>query len=232
MTATVQPNAFTAAATGKVVQVLGNVVDVEFTARDAAEHQRRAASARRRTTGNSAATSTQRRRASNSAARRCKSRDLVLEVQGELGNNQVRCLAMGSTDGLVRGATVINSGGPIKVPVGEGTLGRIFNVLGRSDRLATRRCRRRRTGRSTGRRPDFAAQDPTPKIFETGHQGHRPDGALHARRQGRTLRRRRRRQDRADPRADPQHRHRCTRASRCSPASASARAKATTCGSR
>ena len=59
-------------------------------------------------------------------------RELTLEVQDELGNNQVRCLAMGSTDGLVRGAPVTNTGGPIQVPVGEGTLGRIFNVLGKA----------------------------------------------------------------------------------------------------
>ncbi len=59
-------------------------------------------------------------------------RDLTLEVQDELGNNQVRCLAMGSTDGLVRGAPVTSNGSPILVPVGEGTLGRIFNVLGKT----------------------------------------------------------------------------------------------------
>ena len=61
-----------------------------------------------------------------------QARDLTLEVQDELGNNQVRCLAMGSTDGLVRGAPVTATGGPITVPVGEGTLGRIFNVLGKT----------------------------------------------------------------------------------------------------
>ena len=63
--------------------------------------------------------------ASPIAALRC-----AMAVQDELGNNQVRCLAMGSTDGLVRGAPVVNTGRPITVPVGEGTLGRIFNVLG------------------------------------------------------------------------------------------------------
>jgi F0F1-type ATP synthase beta subunit len=59
-------------------------------------------------------------------------RDLVLEVQDELGNNQVRCLAMGSTDGLVRGQDVVEHRRPDQVPVGEGTLGRIFNVLGKT----------------------------------------------------------------------------------------------------
>jgi len=56
--------------------------------------------------------------------------DLALEVEQQLGNNWVRCVAMGSTDGLQRGIEVINTGGPISVPVGPKTLGRIFNVLG------------------------------------------------------------------------------------------------------
>jgi F-type H+/Na+-transporting ATPase subunit beta len=58
--------------------------------------------------------------------------DLALEVEQQLGNNWVRCVAMGSTDGLKRGAEVTNTGGPISVPVGPKTLGRIFNVLGRA----------------------------------------------------------------------------------------------------
>ena len=81
-----------------------------------------------------------------------QTRDLVLEVQDELGNNQVRCLALGSTDGLRRGDAVTNTGGPINVPVGEGTLGRIFNVLGQTID-STSRSRPRRIGRSIGRRP-------------------------------------------------------------------------------
>jgi F-type H+-transporting ATPase subunit beta len=55
---------------------------------------------------------------------------LVLEVAQHLGSNLVRCIAMGTTDGLRRGAEAINTGSPISVPVGEKTLGRIFNVLG------------------------------------------------------------------------------------------------------
>lgn len=55
---------------------------------------------------------------------------LLAEVQQHLGNNWVRCLAMGSTDGLRRGAEAIDLGDPIKVPVGPGTMGRLFNVLG------------------------------------------------------------------------------------------------------
>jgi F-type H+-transporting ATPase subunit beta len=55
---------------------------------------------------------------------------LVLEVQQHLGDDRVRCVAMDSTDGLARGQEVTDTGGPITVPVGEGVLGRIMNVLG------------------------------------------------------------------------------------------------------
>ncbi len=55
---------------------------------------------------------------------------LVLEVQQHLGDDRVRCVAMDSTDGLARGMEVVDTGGPITVPVGDGTLGRIFNLLG------------------------------------------------------------------------------------------------------
>ncbi|CAM3523371.1 F0F1 ATP synthase subunit beta [Pseudostreptobacillus hongkongensis] len=55
---------------------------------------------------------------------------IVAEVQSHLGNNTVRAIAMSSTDGLKRGMEVIDTDGPIKVPVGKETLGRIFNVLG------------------------------------------------------------------------------------------------------
>ena len=55
---------------------------------------------------------------------------LVLEVQQHLGENMVRCVAMDSTDGLVRGTSVMDTGGPITVPVGENVLGRLFNVIG------------------------------------------------------------------------------------------------------
>ncbi|KAG2494191.1 hypothetical protein HYH03_007549 [Edaphochlamys debaryana] len=55
---------------------------------------------------------------------------LVMEVAQHMGDNTVRCIAMDSTDGLVRGQKVVNTGSPIKVPVGRGTLGRIMNVIG------------------------------------------------------------------------------------------------------
>ena len=55
---------------------------------------------------------------------------LVVEVAQHLGDDTVRCIAMGPTDGLVRGMDAEATGAPISVPVGENTLGRIFNVLG------------------------------------------------------------------------------------------------------
>jgi F-type H+-transporting ATPase subunit beta len=57
--------------------------------------------------------------------------DLVVEVAQHLGDNVVRCIAMDSTDGLVRGMTAVDTGAPISVPVGKGALGRILNVVGR-----------------------------------------------------------------------------------------------------
>ncbi|MCR5120421.1 MAG: F0F1 ATP synthase subunit beta [Lachnospiraceae bacterium] len=62
--------------------------------------------------------------------RRNDGSDLVVEVAQHLGDDTVRCVAMGPTDGLVRGMDAIATGSPITVPVGENTLGRIFNVLG------------------------------------------------------------------------------------------------------
>ncbi|MBR3617891.1 MAG: F0F1 ATP synthase subunit beta, partial [Acholeplasmatales bacterium] len=56
--------------------------------------------------------------------------NLTLEVALHIGDRKVRCIAMDSTDGLVRGMTVNATGNPITVPVGRGTLGRVFNVLG------------------------------------------------------------------------------------------------------
>lgn len=92
---------------GRVVQVQGAVVDVEF----APEHL-------------PAIYNELRMRIPGSA------QDLSFEVEQHLGNNWVRCIAMGATEGLQRGVEVIDLGRPISVPVGTKTLGRIFNVLG------------------------------------------------------------------------------------------------------
>jgi F-type H+/Na+-transporting ATPase subunit beta len=94
---------------GKVVQVLGAVVDVEFPPDRLPEiyHE-----VRTRPSGTD--------------------KDLILEVEQHLGNNWVRCVAMGPTDGLQRGVDAIDMGHAISVPVGPKTLGRIFNVLGQA----------------------------------------------------------------------------------------------------
>src|SRR5947209_1078454 len=55
---------------------------------------------------------------------------LVGEVQQHLGGNRVRCVALGSTDGLVRGMKAVDTGKSVQVPVGKETLGRVFNLLG------------------------------------------------------------------------------------------------------
>ncbi len=153
------------AATGKVVQVLGNVVDVEFTA-ETLPNINDALSVPvnedRADLGGRAAAHT-----ADLGGTAMQARDLVLEVQDELGNSQVRCLAMGSTDGLVRGAAVTATGGPITVPVGEGTLGRIFNVLGKAID-SSEPVKASAMWPIHRPAPNFEAQDPTPKLFETG----------------------------------------------------------------
>jgi F-type H+-transporting ATPase subunit beta len=88
---------------GKIVQIIGAVVDVEFPRESLPKIYE---------------------------ALRVDSANLVLEVQQQLGDGVVRTIAMGSTDGLQRGLSVEKSGAPISVPVGRETLGRIMNVLG------------------------------------------------------------------------------------------------------
>ncbi len=157
-------------ATGKVVQVLGNVVDVQFPANALPEINdaltvRVNEDTHRQGNGVAAAPSAEADVQLGGTA--MQPRDVVLEVQDELGNNQVRCLAMASTDGLVRGAIVTPAGGPIRVPVGEGTLGRIFNVLGKpiDSNEPVKASAEWPIHRPA---PGFAQQEPTPRIFETG----------------------------------------------------------------
>jgi F-type H+-transporting ATPase subunit beta len=88
---------------GKIVQIIGAVVDIEFD-REAIPRVYDAVIV--------------------------EDRGLVLEVQQQLGDGLVRAIAMGSTDGLSRGLSVKSTGAPVKVPVGHATLGRIMNVLG------------------------------------------------------------------------------------------------------
>lgn len=98
--------------TGKIIQVIGPVIDVEFETGQLPELY------------NAVMVRTE--------DQEDKSRqfNLTFEVAQHLGNNAVRCVSMQSTDGLVRGMKVVDTDSPIKVPVGDKTLGRIFNVVG------------------------------------------------------------------------------------------------------
>src|ERR1700690_588367 len=89
---------------GRVTQVLGAVVDVQFPGELPFIQ--------------------------NALVSKIEDRTLVLEVAQELGERTVRCIAMDSTDGMVRGQEVTDTGSPIMVPVGPETLGRILNVVG------------------------------------------------------------------------------------------------------
>jgi F-type H+-transporting ATPase subunit beta len=106
LTATEQPPAAAGNAKGHVIQVIGPVVDLEFPA-DQLPALMNAVHVPLRNGGR-----------------------LVLEVQNHLGNNWVRTISMGATDGLQRGMPAIDQGAPITIPVGPQTLGRILNVLG------------------------------------------------------------------------------------------------------
>ena len=91
--------------TGKVVQVIGTVVDVEFPPAELPT-------------------------LFNAVVIDNNGEKLTLEVEQHIGNNWVRCLALGPTEGLARGIEVIDTGEPVTVPVGQETLGRLFNVTG------------------------------------------------------------------------------------------------------
>jgi F-type H+-transporting ATPase subunit beta len=94
--------------------------------------------------------------------------ELIAEVQQHLGDDRVRAVAMDSTDGIPRGVDVVDTGGPISVPVGNGTLGRIFNVLGETiDRLEAKVEADERWSIHRDP-PDFDQLSPTTEIFETG----------------------------------------------------------------
>ena len=92
----------------------------------------------------------------------------MLEVAQHLGESVVRAVAMDSTEGLVRGAEVTDTGAPIMMPVGPETLGRILNVVGQPGRRERARSTRRRRCRSTGPRRRFVDQSTKVEIFETG----------------------------------------------------------------
>ena len=93
---------------------------------------------------------------------------LVAEVAQEIGDNVVRCIAMSSTDGLQRGAQAVDTGAPITVPVGEGCLGRIFNLLGEpiDDQPEPKNIAARWPIHRPA--PSYDEQESTTEILETG----------------------------------------------------------------
>ncbi|MBI4870328.1 MAG: F0F1 ATP synthase subunit beta [Candidatus Riflebacteria bacterium] len=104
---TASSGASRAASSGRIKQIIGPVVDVEFPPESLPSLY-------------------------NAIEIRDPKRDvpLVAEVAQHLGDNVVRCIAMDMTDGLIRGTEAVDTGGPVSVPVGEGTLGRLFDLLG------------------------------------------------------------------------------------------------------
>jgi F-type H+-transporting ATPase subunit beta len=139
-------------ATGKVLQVIGPVVDCEFPQDQLPEILNAIRIPRQEANGDGKAAGAP---------------ELVVEVAQMLGNDVVRCVAMASTDGLVRGMEAIDTGGPITVPVGPGTLGRVWNLLGepidqRGPAATTLRHPIHRPA------PSFDEQSTTTEQFETG----------------------------------------------------------------
>jgi F-type H+/Na+-transporting ATPase subunit beta len=134
---------------GKVAQVIGAVVDVEFEEKlpeilNAVKIEQKA-----------------------DPAKGIPEFNLTLEVASHLGENKVRTIAMSTTDGLVRGMKAIDTEGPITVPVGEGILGRIMNVTGDPyDKLGPIDAKERLPIHKTA--PDFVDQVPITQVFETG----------------------------------------------------------------
>src|SRR5438067_3013866 len=93
--------------------------------------------------------------------------NLILEVQQHLGEGRVRCVAMEATEGMVRGMKAIDQGGPISVPVGRGTLGRVMNVIGEPvDQLGPIEFKERMPIHRLA--PAFDEQATSAEMFETG----------------------------------------------------------------
>jgi len=128
--------------TGKITQVIGTVVDVEFPPDGMPAIY-------------------------NALNTSIGDEQLVLEVEQHIGNNWVRCLAMGSTDGLKRGTDALDTGAPISVPVGDASLGRLFNALGETlDKLEPVEADATWPIHRTP--PAFAEQATTIDVLETG----------------------------------------------------------------
>jgi len=133
---------------GKIIQVIGPVLDVEFES----EHLPEIYNALEI-------------RAQSASGEQLR---VVVEVQQHIGRNQVRAVAMSSTDGVERGMDVIDTGAPITVPVGEAALGRILNVLGDPIDNGTPIPANAERWPIHRKRPDFVNLEPKTEIFETG----------------------------------------------------------------
>ncbi len=132
---------------GKVTQVIGPVLDVQFPSSDLPEIYTAL-------------------RVTNSNINN-KPWNLVLEVAQHLGENTVRCVAMDSTEGLVRGQEVANTGSPIQMPVGKEVLGRILNVVGEPvDEMGS--VTAKKTYPIHRPAPKFTEQSTQVQMFETG----------------------------------------------------------------
>ena len=133
---------------GKIVQVIGPVVDVEFEAEHLPELYNALDITGKAATGDDIF--------------------VVVEVQQHIGRNQVRAVAMSSTDGVERGFEVVDTGGPITVPVGEAALGRILNVVGNPVDNGPSIPKDVPRWPIHRKRPDFVNLEPKTEIFETG----------------------------------------------------------------
>ncbi|MEK7288649.1 MAG: F0F1 ATP synthase subunit beta [Planctomycetota bacterium] len=129
---------------GVVVQVIGPVVDVKFSVGALPSIHNAIAIKDPKRTG-----------------------DLIAEVVQHLGNDTVRCIAMSTTDGLVRGMVSINTGAPITVPVGKEVLGRVFNLLGEPiDRMGEVKTKTRLSIHRDP--PSFEERETSTSVLETG----------------------------------------------------------------
>jgi F-type H+-transporting ATPase subunit beta len=148
----------TAAKTGKVVQVIGPVVDIEF----ADGHLPEIYNAVRVTgsTGGGAGR--------GAAGAGDQTIDIIVEVEQHLGENRVRTVAMKPTDGLQRGMTATDQGGPISMPVGPATLGRVLNVLGEPVDDPSRPVEAKERWPIHRPAPTLEEQSTELKMFETG----------------------------------------------------------------
>lgn len=126
--------------TGTIAQILGNVVDVQFSESSMPAIYN---------------------------ALKIEATGLTLEVEQQLAGGVARCIALGSTDGLKRGMAVQDTGAPVTVPVGDATLGRVFNVTGDpiDENGPVEATEYRPIHRSA---PALVDQQPVPEIFETG----------------------------------------------------------------